>query len=139
VLAGFRHYHAVGHCPVPAKPRCYRCTPDYNTRRRGFLENPTAVGWQDSERGVFLPTHKRSLGYVFQESQSVAHLDGLENNLQCCLKADRQTSNTAGSSDITGIAGQSAIYFNRMPIACPAVNGSRVAIARALVLNPEVL
>ena len=31
--------------------------------------------WQDDARGVFVPTWRRSLGYVFQESSLFAHLD----------------------------------------------------------------
>src|SRR5690606_77989 len=31
--------------------------------------------WQDDARGVFLPTHQRPLGYVFQEASLFDHLD----------------------------------------------------------------
>ena len=46
------------------------------------LERPQpariAVGdepWHDSERGLFVPTHERALGYVFQEPSLFDHLD----------------------------------------------------------------
>ena len=31
--------------------------------------------WQDDARGVFVPTHRRALGYVIQESALFPHLD----------------------------------------------------------------
>ncbi|NTV11294.1 MAG: ATP-binding cassette domain-containing protein, partial [Zoogloea sp.] len=31
--------------------------------------------WQDDARGIFVPTHRRALGYVFQEASLFPHLD----------------------------------------------------------------
>ena len=31
--------------------------------------------WQDDERGVFVPTYERNLGYVFQEASLISHLN----------------------------------------------------------------
>ena len=31
--------------------------------------------WQDEAQGIFLPTHRRGLGYVFQEASLFDHLD----------------------------------------------------------------
>ena len=35
--------------------------------------------WQDDARRLWLPTHRRGLGYVFQESSLFAHLSVLDN------------------------------------------------------------
>ncbi len=37
------------------------------------------VVWLDTERNVFLPTHKRPLGYVFQEASLFPHLSVKKN------------------------------------------------------------
>ncbi|MGC1953133.1 MAG: ATP-binding cassette domain-containing protein, partial [Gammaproteobacteria bacterium] len=42
-------------------------------RSEGFLRVNGEI-WQDSDAGVFLPTHRRPLGYVFQEKSLFAHL-----------------------------------------------------------------
>eukprot|EP01037_Dinobryon_pediforme_P006719 gene6719-6792_t len=44
--------------------------------------------WQDDATQVFLPTHQRALGYVFQEASLFAHLDVL-GNLRYGLKRAR--------------------------------------------------
>ena len=41
--------------------------------------------WQDDARRIFLPTHQRPLGYVFQEASLFAHLS-VQANLEFGLK-----------------------------------------------------
>ncbi len=41
--------------------------------------------WQDDARRIFLPTHQRALGYVFQEASLFAHLS-VRANLEFGLK-----------------------------------------------------
>ena len=41
--------------------------------------------WQDDEKGIFLPTHSRALGYVFQEASLFPHLN-VEENLRFGLQ-----------------------------------------------------
>ena len=35
--------------------------------------------WQDEERGLFVPTHRRALGFVFQEASLFPHLTVRQN------------------------------------------------------------
>lgn len=46
--------------------------------------------WQDDERGIFLPTHRRALGYVFQEASLFDHLNVI-GNLRYGLRRARST------------------------------------------------
>ena len=41
--------------------------------------------WQDDERGVFVPTYERNLGYVFQEASLFSHLN-VDKNLRFGLE-----------------------------------------------------
>lgn len=55
------------------KTTCLRCIAGLERPARGFIEVNGQV-WQDSEHAVFVPPHKRSVGYVFQEASLFAHL-----------------------------------------------------------------
>ena len=44
--------------------------------------------WQDDATGLFLPTHRRALGYVFQEASLFEHLD-VQGNLDYGVKRAR--------------------------------------------------
>ena len=118
------------------KTTLLRCIAGLQHAPQGFLEINGSC-WQDSERGVFLPTHKRSLGYVFQEANLFAHLT-VENNLQFGLKRIAKPSNTADLQHILELLGIGHL-LKRMPDRLSGGERQRVAIARALVLNPEVL
>ncbi|WP_123487504.1 ATP-binding cassette domain-containing protein, partial [Pseudomonas brassicacearum] len=54
------------------KTTCLRCIAGLERPARGFIEVNGQV-WQDSEHAVFVPPHKRSVGYVFQEASLFAH------------------------------------------------------------------
>jgi molybdate transport system ATP-binding protein len=101
---------------------------------KGFLQINGEV-WQDSDRGVFLPTHRRSLGYVFQEANLFPHLS-VKGNLQFGLKRTRQAK-----VDLTHILELLGIghLLERMPEGLSGGERQRVAIARALAMNPQVL
>jgi molybdate transport system ATP-binding protein len=93
--------------------------------------------WQDSNQKLFLPTHKRALGYVFQEANLFAHLTVLD-NLCYGLKRIGQTANTEQFNQVIELLGI-AHLLARMPERLSGGERQRVAIARALVLNPELL
>ncbi|NOT83793.1 MAG: molybdenum ABC transporter ATP-binding protein [Methylococcaceae bacterium] len=118
------------------KTTLLRCIAGLQHAPHGFLTINGQV-WQDSARGVFLPTHKRTLGYVFQEASLFTHLTVTE-NLQFGLK--RIGKSTAGEAlppilDLLGIEH----LLKRMPENLSGGEKQRVAIARALALNPDLL
>lgn len=54
------------------KTSCLRVIAGLQRDAKGTLQFGGAI-WQDSARGVFVPAHRRHLGYVFQEPSLLAH------------------------------------------------------------------
>ncbi|PUE06827.1 molybdenum ABC transporter ATP-binding protein [Limnohabitans sp. T6-5] len=93
--------------------------------------------WQDDLSGVFLPTHRRALGYVFQESSLFEHLDVM-GNLRYGLQRARspQAEQTLQLAiELLGIAH----LLRRPPDQLSGGERQRVAIARALATAPRIL
>ncbi|WP_428034646.1 molybdenum ABC transporter ATP-binding protein [Amphritea sp.] len=91
--------------------------------------------WQDEK--IFIPTHQRPIGYVFQEANLFPHLS-VKANLNYGFK--RQPYRHDGFSldeiiDLLGIAH----LLNRKPDRLSGGEKQRVAIARALAVNPRLL
>jgi molybdate transport system ATP-binding protein len=118
------------------KTTLLRCIAGLQRAPKGFLEINGHV-WQDSERGLFLPTHKRPLGYVFQEANLFPHLTVTE-NLQFGRKRIGKPSRADDLQQIVELLGIGHL-LKRMPDRLSGGERQRVAIARALALNPEVL
>ncbi len=118
------------------KTTLLRCIAGLERATHGFLQINGDI-WQDSERGVFLPTHKRALGYVFQEANLFQHLTVAE-NLQFGLKRIAKAPTEVNLNNILDLLGISHL-LKRMPEHLSGGERQRVAIARALVLNPAVL
>jgi molybdate transport system ATP-binding protein len=118
------------------KTTLLRCIAGLEHAPQGFLEINGKI-WQDSEKGLFVPTHKRSLGYVFQEANLFPHLS-VEGNLQFGLKRIDKSSRPNDPKQILELLGIDHL-LDRMPDKLSGGERQRVAIARALVLNPEVL
>ena len=60
------------------KTTLLRCVAGLQHAPQGFL-SINGNTWQDSDNKLLLPTHKRSLGYVFQEANLFANLSVLDN------------------------------------------------------------
>lgn len=93
--------------------------------------------WQDDAQGVFLPTHLRPLGYVFQEASLFAHLNirrNLEYGLKRVAEQHRRVS-LAQAIELLGIGH----LLERMPDALSGGERQRVGIARALAVSPQLL
>jgi molybdate transport system ATP-binding protein len=58
--------------PARARPPCCAAWPAWSRAAGRVVVNGEC--WQDDARGIFLPTHRRALGYVFQEASLFAHL-----------------------------------------------------------------
>lgn len=93
--------------------------------------------WQDDATRLFLPTHRRDLGYVFQEASLFSHLD-VQRNLRYGMDrvpaAQRKVS-LDQAIELLGIAPLLA----RMPATLSGGERQRVAIARALATSPRIL
>jgi molybdate transport system ATP-binding protein len=118
------------------KTTLLRCIAGLQKSPHGFLEINGAV-WQDSGRGLFLPTHKRSLGYVFQEANLFPHLTVAE-NLQFGLKRIAKSSASVNLQQTLELLGIEHL-LSRMPERLSGGERQRVAIARALALEPDIL
>src|SRR5690606_30250893 len=87
------------------------------------------------DRHVFMPAHKRRLGYVFQESSLFPHLS-VRGNLTYGLKgADRHEVRFEGIVDLLGIGH----LVDRSPEHLSGGERQRVSIGRALLSQPGIL
>ncbi|WP_426415211.1 molybdenum ABC transporter ATP-binding protein [Aestuariirhabdus sp. LZHN29] len=92
------------------------------------------VCWQQGRR--FLPSHRRAIGYVFQEASLLPHLS-IEANLRFGFKRTRDDAGIA-PDQVIELLGLSA-YLGRMPDKLSGGERQRVAIARALLSQPRLL
>ncbi len=102
----------------------------------GYLSVNNAV-WQDDSCGLFVPTHQRPLGYVFQEASLFPHLSiraNLEYGMRRVPAAARKVS-LEHAVELLGIAP----LLGRMPDRLSGGEKQRVAIARALATSPRIL
>ncbi len=90
--------------------------------------------WQDERH--WLPTHKRPLGYVFQEASLFAHLTVM-GNLRYGRRriSDAQRVSLEQAIELLGIAH----LLDRTPDRLSGGERSRVGIARALAVSPRIL
>ena len=92
----------------------------------------------DTERGVFVPRHRRRIGYVFQDSRLFPHLS-VRRNLLYGRWFNRDSGGTAADLgsvvDLLGIGH----LLERRPDSLSGGEKQRVAIGRALLARPQVL
>lgn len=91
--------------------------------------------WQDAK--VCVPTHKRSLGYVFQEASLFAHLTAL-GNLRYASKRSHQPPKPELFEQVVSVMGIAGI-LSQLPEHLSGGERQRVAIARALLSQPKLL
>jgi molybdate transport system ATP-binding protein len=99
--------------------------------------------WQDTQHNICWPTWQRPLGYVFQESSLLPHLN-VQHNLNFGLKRALKSSSSARldatkslqeSIELLGIEA----LLQRMPHELSGGERQRVAIARAIAMQPQLL
>ena len=100
----------------------------------GYLKVGDAL-WQGN--GVFLPTHQRKIGYVFQEPSLFSHLS-VEGNLNYGLERAKDESSAVVVQQTINLLGIEHL-LKRMPWQLSGGEQQRVAIARALAANPSML
>ena len=93
--------------------------------------------WQDDENKIFVPTHKRSVGFVFQDAALFPHLS-VKNNLQYGMKripAEKRIISLEKAVDLLGISH----LLDRMPDTLSGGEQQRASIARALATSPDIM
>ncbi|MEJ2693352.1 MAG: molybdenum ABC transporter ATP-binding protein [Candidatus Thiodiazotropha sp.] len=91
--------------------------------------------WQDEQR--YLPTHRRRLGYVFQEASLFPHLS-VRRNLEYGLRRVPKHERRIAFDDVVDLLGI-ANLFKRATHRLSGGERQRVAIARALLTSPRLL
>jgi molybdate transport system ATP-binding protein len=103
-------------------------------------EGRVAIGdevWQDSAAGVFVPTHRRAIGYVIQEAALFAHLSVRANLAYGRRRAGAAAARVALEPVVERL-GIGAL-LDRRPATLSGGERQRVAIARALATGPRLL
>lgn len=118
------------------KTTCLRAVAGLERAESGFLQINGEL-WQDSRNRVFVPPHKRALGYVFQEASLFPHLSvraNLEFGFKRIPRAQRRVE-MAHATELLGIAQ----LLERNPQHLSGGERQRVGIARALLTSPQLL
>ncbi len=118
------------------KTTCLRAMAGLERAPDGFFSIAGEV-WQDEASGVFVPTHRRALGYVFQEASLFPHLS-VERNMEF---GQRRATNAAPHGELDTVADLLGIraLLKRRPDSLSGGERQRVAIARALLAAPRLL
>ncbi len=118
------------------KTTCLRCIAGLEQAEDGFVQINDDV-WQDSRNGVFVPPHKRALGYVFQEASLFPHLS-VRANLEFGLKRIPRTLRRVDMAHATELLGIGHL-LERHPQHLSGGERQRIGIARALLTSPQLL
>ncbi|MHB1083456.1 MAG: molybdenum ABC transporter ATP-binding protein [Thiobacillus sp.] len=106
----------------------------------GLMRAPGALTvngevWQNER--IFIPTHRRSLGYVFQEASLFPHLS-VRGNLEYGWKRVPATERRIAFDDVVEWLGLDAL-LQHTPQQLSGGQRQRVAIGRALLASPRLL
>ncbi|SDF57409.1 molybdenum ABC transporter ATP-binding protein [Sulfitobacter delicatus] len=91
----------------------------------------------DAKRGVWVPPHRRRLGYVFQDARLFPHLD-VRKNLNFGARYAPRGSTGAGFDDVVALLGLEGL-LDRAPATLSGGEKQRVALGRALLSHPRML
>lgn len=115
------------------KTTLLRCIAGLERAPQGYLAVNGEI-WQDDK--IWLPTHKRPLGYVFQEASLFPHLTVL-GNLRYGMKRIA-ASQQPGLDQAIALLGIGHL-LQRKPDRLSGGERQRAGIARALAVNPKIL
>jgi molybdate transport system ATP-binding protein len=92
----------------------------------------------DTERGIYVPTHRRRVGYVFQEGRLFPHLTVRQNLLFGRWFARGRERRAAHLDDVVDLLGLAPL-LDRRPGRLSGGEKQRVAVGRALLASPRLL
>jgi molybdate transport system ATP-binding protein len=118
------------------KTTCLRAIAGLERARGGYVALGDEV-WQDDAQDVFVPVHRRALGYVFQEASLFAHLS-VRGNLEFGMKRVPRDGRRFELGPVAELLGIDAL-LDRRPDLLSGGERQRVAIARALANGPRLL
>lgn len=118
------------------KTTCLRALAGLERAPNGYVAINDTV-WQDEASGIFVPTYKRALGYVFQEASLFPHLS-VRANLDFGRKRATRTDDAVDPDAIVRLLGIGDL-LTRRPDSLSGGERQRVAIARALLAAPRLL
>lgn len=116
------------------KTTLLRCIAGLQSTLHGLVSVNGEV-WQDER--TFVPTHRRALGYVFQEASLFGHLS-VRGNLEYGLKRLLPAQRKVAQQDVIELLGIGPL-LDRTPEGLSGGERQRVAIARALAVSPQLL
>jgi molybdate transport system ATP-binding protein len=118
------------------KTTLLRCLAGLELASDGYLKVNGDI-WQDGSKGIYLPAHRRPLGYVFQEASLFPHLD-VRRNLEYGWKRIPAMQRRVGFEQAVELLGIGHL-LDRGPARLSGGERQRVAIARALLASPDLL
>jgi molybdate transport system ATP-binding protein len=117
------------------KTSCLRMIAGLDPAARGVLSLNGQI-WQDSRQRIFLPPHRRRIGYVTQEPGLFDHLDVRGNLDFAARRAGRKAD--GARDDLIEQFGLKALLTRRVG-SLSGGERQRVAIVRALLSDPALL
>ncbi len=105
------------------------------TRGRVAVDGQVLV---DTDRGLFIPKHRRRIGYVFQDSRLFPHLSVRNNLLYGRWFARNEGGGSSDLASVVELLGIGAL-LDRQPDSLSGGEKQRVAIGRALLAHPRLL
>lgn len=93
--------------------------------------------WNDTDKRIFVPPHRRRIGYVFQEGRLFPHLTARQNLLYGRFFAPRGDRQIA-EAEVVALLGIEKLLAQR-PVTLSGGEKQRVAIGRALLSAPHLI
>jgi len=118
------------------KTTCLRAMAGLERAPGGYFAIGDEV-WQDDLNDIFVPTHRRSLGYVFQEASLFPHLS-VRGNMAFGQRRSARAERRFKLDAVADLLGIGAL-LDRRPDSLSGGERQRVAIARALLAAPRLL
>ncbi|KFI05388.1 molybdenum ABC transporter ATP-binding protein [Massilia sp. BSC265] len=118
------------------KTTCLRAIAGLERAADGYVALGNEV-WQDEAGGIFVPTHRRAVGVVFQEASLFPHLS-VRANLEFGMKRVLPSERRFELDPVTAMLGITELLV-RKPDRLSGGERQRVAIARALLSSPRLL